>query len=229
MSNRRRLLIAGTAAVLSALLLGIFLHGSATAAERSQQKLLARYGGETAEVLVARRSLPSGTMLSVSQFEARTWPVSLIPDGALLKKDRAAILGKRTYAYCARGEILVRERIVSQPTRLDALKEGFTAVTLSTDAVHALGGEIRSGMRVTLMNTKVGGTVTPLATNIEVLSSSSNVQEDAEESSQNPLLGAGAADQINWVTLAVPAAQAAQVLTASETGAVYLVLEKSGE
>ncbi|MCL2333128.1 MAG: Flp pilus assembly protein CpaB [Actinomycetia bacterium] len=230
MSNRQKMVVALACATVAALLLGLFLQRSATAAERSQRSLLRRYGKETVQVLVARRDLSSGTLLDSKALKAQSWPAVLLPEGALLERDRAALLGKRTTAWVARGEPVLRKRVLQAEKSLDGLSAGLSAVTISTDAVHALGGEVSDGMRVTLMGAGVSGVVAPLATNIEVLSSSTSVRDRKAEAASSStsglgLFGAGATSDISWVTLAVPTPQAAQVISAAQAGKLWLVLQ----
>lgn len=226
MSNRQRMMLALACAVLAAALLALFLYRSATAAERSQRALLKRYGAETVEVLVARKALASGTVLTDSLMEIKQWPVTLLPEGSLFARDRSEVLGKRTTSWIAQGEPLAQKRVLQTATRLDALKAGMSAVTLSTDAVHALGGEVSTGMRVTLMGTGQSGVVSALATNIEVLSSSATARdEDDDDSKAGGLFARSGTGDINWVTLAVPTPQAAQILSAAQTGKLWLVLQ----
>lgn len=232
MSNRQRMVIALACAVVAAAALGLFLQRSATAADRNQRALLARYGGQTTEVLVARRDLAAGTVVSSGLMEVKSWPVTLLPEGTLLARDRAAIIGKRTTAWVAQGEPLVRKRVLQTAIRLDALEKGFSAVTISTDAIHALGGEVSCGMRVTLMGAPVTGVVTPIATDIEVLSSSATARDAKAGSSSSGagsgLFGTGSSSDISWVTLAVPTSQAAQIISAAQSGKLWLVLRSEG-
>jgi len=227
MSNRQRMMIALGCAVIVAVLLGVFLQRNATAAERSQRALLARYGGQTVQVLVARKSLASGTVLSGGLLETKSWPVTLLSQGTVLARDRATILGKRTTAWVAQGEPLVRTRVLQRAKRLDTLQKGLSAVTISTDAVHALGGEVTDGMRVTLMGAGDRGVVAPLAANIEVLSSSASTHDTkaATSSSSTSLFGTGGISDISWVTLAVPTSHAAQIISAAQTGKLWLVVQ----
>jgi len=227
MSNRQRMVIALACAIIAVVLLGLFLQRNATAAERNQRALLARYGGPTVQIVVAHQDLMTGTVLSSGLLQTKSWPVTLLPQGAVLARDRATVLGKRTTAWVAQGEPLVRKRVLQAAKRLDTLQKGLSAVTISTDAVHALGGEVADGTRVTLMGAGVNGVVAPLATNIEVLSSSTSVRDTKTESSSASagLFGAGGVSDISWVTLAVPTPQAAQVISAAQAGKLWLVLQ----
>ncbi|MCL2323966.1 MAG: Flp pilus assembly protein CpaB [Actinomycetia bacterium] len=229
MSDRQRIVIAVVSATIAALLIGVFLQRSATAAERQQRALLRRYGSMTAQILVARKDLEPGTLLGGGDLKTQSWPVMLIPKGALLERDRGSITGKRITAWVAQGEPLVRKRVAAQVKRLDSLAAGLSAVTIATDAVHALGGEVSEGMRVTLMGTGSSGVVTALATDIEVLSSSKIARSDAGKSSGTSLLGTGMSSDISWVTLAVPTRVAAQILSSAQTGKLWLVLEQKGQ
>jgi len=230
MSNRKRMIVALGCALLTALLLGLFMQRNATAAERSQRALLKRYGGQTVEVLVTSRDLSSGTLLDSEALKTQSWPATLLPEGALLARDRAAVLGKRTTAWIPRGEPLLRKRVLQTAARLDGLAAGLSAVTISTDAVHALGGEVVCGMRVTLMGAGISGVVAPLASDIEVLSSSTSSRDTRAESpaSSAGIFGTSGASDIDWVTLAVPTPQAAQVISAAQAGKLWLVLQNEG-
>ena len=233
MSNRQRMVIALACATVAAVLLGLFLQRSATAAQRNERALLQRYGGQTVQVLVARKDLAAGTVLAAGLLKEQSWPTILLPEGTLLARDRATILGKRTTAWVAGGEPLARRRVLQAEKSLDALARGLSAVTISTDAVHALGGEVTDGMRVTLMGAGTGGVVAPLATNIEVLSSNASGAGDkagssSSSSSGGGLFGAGGGSDISWVTLAVPTPQAAQVISAAQSGKLWLVLQNGG-
>ncbi len=225
MSNRQRMVIALACAIVAVLLIGLFLQRNASAAERNQRALLRRYGAQTVQVLVARKDLESGAVLDSGALKTQTWPVTLLPEGALLARDRAAVLGKRTTAWVAQGEPVLRRRVLQARARLDGLDEGLSAVTISTDAVHALGGEVTCGMRVTLMGSGPSGVVAALAEGIEVLSSSTSARPAKDDAG---LFGSSGASDISWVTLAVPTPQAAQVIAAAQAGKLWLVLE-SGE
>jgi len=230
MSKRKRMMIALGCALLTALLLGLFMQSNATAADRSQRALLKRYGGQSVEVLVASKDLSSGTLLDSGVLKTQSWPATLLPEGALLARDRATVLGKRTTAWVPRGEPLLRKRVLQTTARLDGLAAGLSAVTISTDAVHALGGELVCGMRVTLMGAGVSGVVAPLASDIEVLSSStsSRATQPDPSSSGAGIFGTSGTSDINWVTLAVPTPQAAQVISAAQAGKLWLVLQNEG-
>ena len=229
MSNRQRIVIALCCAAAAMVLLGLFMQRNATAARRGERALLARYGGQTVQVLVARKDLNPGTLLENGLLKTQTWPVNLLPEGALLERDRATALGKRTTAWVACGEPLVADRVLRAKKSLDVLSAGLSAVTIATDTVHALGGEVSDGMRVTLMGASTSGVVSPLATGIEVLSSSASAQDSkAEATPAAGLFSSGGASDIKWITLAVPTPQAAQVIAAAQTGKLWLVLQNEG-
>jgi hypothetical protein len=138
-------------------------------------------------------------------------------------------------------------RIFEKRLALDCLAEGMTAVTLSTDAVHALGGELLQGMKVTLMGALPDGRVAELASDIEVLSantasvtSAGSLAETGNDAGSNKgngrasLLGGstqsfGNGGDIHWVTLAIPEEQVSQILAAANANTVHLVLPKADE
>jgi len=82
------------------------------------------------------------------------------------------------------------------------------------------------------MGAPVTGVVTPIATDIEVLSSSASARDAKAGSSSSGagsgLFGTGSSSDISWVTLAVPTSQAAQIISAAQSGKLWLVLRSEG-
>ncbi len=50
--------------------------------QRERSELLERYGGEVASLVIARRELASGSVVSESDVEQRDWLADLAPEGA---------------------------------------------------------------------------------------------------------------------------------------------------
>lgn len=63
--------------------------------------------GRSVPVAVARRALEAGTELGVDDVELRSWPMTLVPDGALSSPP----LGRRVASGLVRGEPIVRSRL----------------------------------------------------------------------------------------------------------------------
>jgi len=242
MSQKKRVSISIAAGIVAALCATLFLWSHAQSATQARAEIIEQFEGGARQVLVAREQIGAGTVLGQSLFEEQTWPGMCLPEGTLDAASFKQIEGRRSTATILAGEALNRSRVFDRQLPLDRLAEGMTAVTLPADNVHALGGELLRGMRLTLMAATSTGRVTELATHIEVLSAnissiqnvpSTFTEEDSVENSRLTLTGAAdsqsfsqGGESLHWVTLAIPNNQVEQVLTASRAGMVHLVLPK---
>ncbi|MCL2403413.1 MAG: RcpC/CpaB family pilus assembly protein [Coriobacteriia bacterium] len=240
MTQRKRLIISILAGIVAALCAALFLWGQTQSAERAHTEMLEQFKGGAVSVMVARERIESGTLLSSRLFDEQIWPGFCLPEGVISLEDFGQIEGRRSAATILKGEALTALRVFDQQLPVDRLSEGMTAVTLPADNIHALGGELRRGMRLTLMAGTSDGRVAELASYIEVLSANTvAVQseaiegEDAQDSSRLALTS-GASTQnstphgesLNWITLAIPNDQVEQILTASRASTIHFVLPK---
>ena len=239
MTQKKRLIISLVAGIVAAVCAALFLLGQAQSTAQAQAEILEQFEGGAQDVLVAKQRIESGTVLSKDLFNERTWPGLYLPEGAVAAQDFPQIEGRRASATILVGEVLTTFRAFDQQLPLDRLDQGMTAVTLPADDVHALGGELLRGMRLTLMAGTMDGKVVKLAHNIEVLSANTaavqmgtNTQMDSQQDSSRSVL-TGATDSqssfargesLNWVTLAIPNGQVEQILTASRAGTIHFVL-----
>jgi Flp pilus assembly protein CpaB len=238
MLQRKHLIFSILAGVAAALCAMLFLWGQAQAAARTHDEIIEGFRGGAVKVMVARERLASGTVLDRRMFEEQTWPGFCLPEGVIEAEDFTRFEGCRSMATIVRGEALVRSRVLDRQLPTDRLSEGMTALTLPTDNVHALGGELVRGMHLTLMVTLADGRVSELAHRVEVLSANtaSFQSESADEGEGSSVSDARLAlsggsggrgiDVLNWVTLAVPHEQVKQILTASRLGTINFVLPK---
>jgi len=242
MSQKRRLVISLAAGIAAALCASLFLWSQAQSTAQTQAEIVEQFKGGAKQVLVAREHIASGTVLSLNLFEEQTWPGICLPEGTLAAADFEQVEGHRTATTILAGEALSRARVFDKQLPLDRLSEGMTAVTLPADNVHALGGELLRGMRLTLMAATPNGRVTELATYIEVLSANTSAiqntpnllaENDSVENSRLTLTGAAdtqslphSGESLHWVTLSIPNNQVEQVLTAARAGMIHLVLPK---
>ena len=245
MSEKKRLIIAMSSAIVAALCAILFLWSQAQSSTLAQTEIIEQLEGEVQDVLIARQRIEAGTMLNEDLFNERTWPGLYLPEGVVAAQDFPEIKGRRASATILAGEALTTLRFFDQPLALDRLEPGMTAVTLPADDVHALGGELLRGMRLTLMASASDGQVAKLAQNIEVLSANTaavqmdlaaKADDPQADSSRSVLTGAtssqgayGSSESLHWVTLAIPNGQVEQILTASRAGMIHFVLPKAGE
>ena len=239
MTQKKRLIISLAAGLVAAFCAALFLLSQAQSTAQAQAEIFEQFEGRAQDVLIAKQRIESGTVLNKDLFNERTWPGLYLPEGAVAAQDFSQIEGRRASATILAGEVLTTLRAFDQQLPLDRLEQGMTAVTLPADDVHALGGELLRGMRLTLMAGTADGKVMKLAQNIEVLSANTaavqmnvNVQPDSQQDSSRSVL-TGATDSqnsyvrsesLNWVTLAIPNGQVEQILSASRAGTIHFVM-----
>jgi Flp pilus assembly protein CpaB len=243
MTAQRRILLAAVCGAAAALGVGLFLWNQAQTGLRARRALYAQFEGGASKALVARVRIEPGTLITQQHFAEEPWPALLLPEGALKPQQATAIIGTRARTLIVAGEVLTEARLFEEVLPLDRLAVGMTAVTLSTDAVHALGGELLRGMRVTLMASLTDGRVEALADDLEVLSANTAVaaseaataEAATDATARKGLLGGsgGASGQsggdIQWVTLAIPEDKVTQVLAAANANTLHLVLPKADD
>lgn len=111
----------------------------------------------TVEVLVARESIPVGTVIDDSMIEKQPWPSHLVLDGFITSTSKdASLAGKVTRASFQTREPFMRSKIANpnDPSFLAAaLPEGMRAVTVAVDAISGVAGYIFPGDRVDVLLT----------------------------------------------------------------------------
>lgn len=218
---RKHLLVAIGCGVGAAIFFGIFLGLLVHSSQQKQEKIVAQYGGEIVDVCIAKKTIKPGALLTPADYAYKSYPVSLLPQDAILKKSSLYIRNRRTSVVVFKGEVLTKSHLINSIHKNDEIPSGFTAVTLETDTVRALGGEITPGMHVTVMSTQDALKTKMLVNNVEVLSSNKQGKEKS-----GSIIGGSDAKEISWVTIAIPDKNVQEVITASVAGATYLVLPK---
>jgi len=243
MTQKKRLIISIVAGIIAAMCAALFLWSQAQSADRAHGEMIEQFKGGAISVMVARNRIESGTVLSDQFFERQVWPGFCLPEGAVAVEDFEKVRGHRSAATILKGEALTTLRVFDQQLPVDRLSEGMTAVTLPADDIHALGGELLRGMRLTLMAGTSDGRVSEIASYIEVLSANTAAAQvdsmaevdDSQADGSRSILTGGASTQnlsgqggesLNWITLAIPNEQVEQILTASRVGAIHFVLPK---
>lgn len=212
-------LICGVGAALS---IGLFLWGIAHSVRARENDVIQRFGGRVVEVCVAKTDLKAGHRLAPQDIVTKKWPASLLPQNPVLKKNMLALRDRRISRPMLKGEPFSQAKVNKNANRFDAIVPGYTAVTLETNAVRALGGEITVGMDVTVMATSEARTAKVLVQKAEVLSSN----RTSGQQKQSSLLGGPDKGEIAWVTLAIPDEKVKEVVAASVTDSTYIVLPK---
>ncbi|MCL2818554.1 MAG: RcpC/CpaB family pilus assembly protein [Actinomycetia bacterium] len=221
MKQRTRTVVSGVCGIVAAVSLALFLHQTATASERAKAQLLNRFGGSTAEVLVATKTIYAGEKVVEGSIASQNWPSILLPEDPYLRSESNKVIGHSANSIILAGEPLRVGRIDEAASILESVPIGMQAVTIPTDPIRALGGAVRVGMRVDLLCPNTTGTMEVLARDVVVLALST--EDSGEEAATTTgLLGAGAAQDIRWITVCVEGELAQQVVTAATIGKVYL-------
>ncbi len=142
----------------------------------------------TAQIMVATRNLPVGTMIGETDLKVGEWS-GPVPAAAVLKKEDA--LGRGVVSSIYEGEPLVDSRLAAKGAGAGlsaTIPPGMRAVAIRVNEVVGLAGFVVPGQRVDIlvMGTPPGGsaqvgTITKtILQNIEVLSAGQNIQKDAE-------------------------------------------------
>lgn len=142
----------------------------------------------TAQVMVAARNLPVGTMVSEMDLKLGAWSGPL-PTGAILKKEDA--VGRGVIAGVYEGEPLLESRLAAKGAGAGlaaTIPPGMRAVAVRVNDVVGVAGFVVPGQRVDVLvlgtppgNAQNTGTITKtILQNIEVLSAGQNIQKDVE-------------------------------------------------
>ncbi|MBM4420705.1 MAG: Flp pilus assembly protein CpaB [Chloroflexi bacterium] len=180
-------------------------------------------------VVVAVRDIEATAPLAIGDLGVREYPVDSIPAGALVETDAA--VGRYPRAPLLRGQLIL-ERGLSE--RAPALASGLSAppgtraIALPVGPAQAVGGAVVPGSRVDVAAVPVQGRA-PAGRTVEMLGSRLLVLDVRSESgthlvrpSQRP--GAGAAERIGSVVIAVPIADALRVAERIATSSFVLAL-----
>jgi Flp pilus assembly protein CpaB len=130
-------------------------------------------------------------------------------------------VGHHTNSIIFAGEPIRFARIDEVPSVLENVPVGTVAVTIPTDPVRAIGGQVRVGMQVDLLCPAATGGMDVLARDVIVLALSTD-DTGADDVSTSGILGGRNSLDIRWITLCVESELAQQVVSAATAGKVYL-------
>lgn len=217
--SRKRLIISVLCGVAAALLMAWYISGLRSEADTAREDALARYGGEQVEVVVATRDIAIGETLGADDVEQRTWLSDLLPKDAV--RDYESVMGATVAVPLFENEPVTQAKTGGLATTV-SVPDGLCAVSIPSQDVLAVGGAITSG---SLVNIYAAGAheVTLLGEEILVLETS-NTSYLAEQESSDLFGTASARTALTWVTLAVDPASVEELITASRSDNLYLVL-----
>ena len=201
MRRRARIVTSAACGVAAALLAMGSVQSARADVQRERSELLERYGGEVASLVIARRELASGSVVSESDVEQRDWLADLAPEGAFTSV--GDIVGSRLTSPVAKGAPLTRLSIASGEGDVE-VPEGRVAVSVRAGERAGIPLDVASGARVLVY--EAGGVRLVCGDALVLGGSSTRSSSDAS------------------LTLAVYPDEVSGVLTAAAAGALRVVL-----
>lgn len=217
-SKRGRIIISALSGLVAAVLMASYASSVQGAADRSRQQSLSEYGGEQVEVYVATRNIAVGESLTSGNVERRVWLSDLLPAGSLTAEED--VLGQTLGLPLLANEPVTAAKL-SQAGAPLRVAEGHCAVSIPTSDVSAVGGAVQAGSVIDIYAADRED-VTLLASEVLVLETSSGSQQTSE---QGGLFGSSRSRAtLSWVTLSIPEDMVEDVIAASRSMSLYLVL-----
>lgn len=202
MRRRTRIALSVACGVLAMMLAATYADAAQQEAEAARAEALERYGGEVASLVVAKRGLTAGDVLSQSDVEVREWLVDLAPGGAVSNLDD--IVGMRLTSAVAAGSPLCEVDFAGTEGTLE-VPEGRVAVSVKLTDKTGVTASLARGSRLLAYEVREGGT--------SLISGDASVVGSASG-------GAGSSS----LTIAVAPSVVARVLAASSEGTLRLVV-----
>jgi len=181
-------------------------------------------------VLVAKRALTAGTIITADALGFQPWPTELVKDAYFIEgeADMAKLLGTVVRYPITAGEPVTQGTLVAPGDRgflAAALGPGMRAVTVPVSAMTGVGGFVFPGDRVDLVLTQeVEGEGTPLKAaetvlrNLRVLATDQTTEQTTDEAGKTVVRA------FRTVTLEVTPKIAEKIAVAQTIGTLSLVL-----
>jgi len=221
--TKKRLALALLCGVIAAVAMVWYTTGVRAEATQSRIQALNSYGGGQIEVYVATRNIAVGETLTASNVSLQYWLSDLLPPGAL--SDQRDVFGQTVTV-----PLLINEPVVA--AKLGELKgiihvpAGLCAVSIPSEDVLAVGGGISAGSLVTVYVAD-GKTVELIAEGVLVLETS-NGGYQASDSNSGLFGSSSSRPRLVWVTLAADPEIVQELIAASSSGHLHLVLPGDG-
>ena len=152
--EKRRVLIAGLAALIAVLLIFMYVENIKETERRKRSQTLERIS-----VLVAKEDIEKFTVLDNEYVEKKEIPPLYLPDDheSIVLKNPAEVLDRETAILISKGEIITKNKFLQEETSGDRLDKlilpGKRAVTIPVDALSNFNGLLRPGDKVDLIVT----------------------------------------------------------------------------
>ena len=183
------------------------------------------------KVLVAKRSLPAGTIVTADAISYQLWPQELVQDAYFIdgEANMEQLLGTVVRLPIAAGEPVTQGSLVAPGDRgflAAALGPGMRAVTISVSARTGVGGFVFPGDRVDLLLTQTveGQEAMGLRTTETILSNLRVLATDQSTETETTEDGRTVVRAFRSVTLEVTPRIAEKIAVAETIGALSLTL-----
>ncbi|MCH3942351.1 MAG: SAF domain-containing protein [Atopobiaceae bacterium] len=206
MSSRIRIMAAAACAVGAMAASMAYAQQVKAAAVSERDAALERYGGEVTSLVVARRQLEAGDVVTKDDVETREWLADLAPEGCLSAVDE--VVGKTVTEPVAKGSP-VGTLAFRDPAGAVSVPSGHVAVTIPVTDKLGVSRDIAVGAAVQAWSVGDAGA--------RLLSSDMTVLA----------VPAAKATQAGSLTLAVVANDVQAVLVSSAAGELRLVMPAS--
>jgi pilus assembly protein CpaB len=217
--TKKRLILALICGIIAAVAMTWYATSVRAEATQTRQEALASYGGEQVEIYTATRDIAVGETLSTENVSLQLWLSDLLPAGALYDQER--VFGQAVAVPLMRNEPVVAAKLGESKAPV-SVPEGLCAVSIPSADVLAVGGAIQAGAFVTVYAAD-GMTVELIAEEVLILETS-NGSAFASGEGSGLFGGSSARSQLSWVTLAVEADTAQELIAASRSKELHLVL-----
>ena len=206
MKTSKRIIISALFGLAAAGLCFAYASSVRADASRAQAEALAKYGGDRVQVCVATRDIDAGESLDETNVHAEEWLASLLPRDAVT--EIKSVSGKTATSRIPKNAVLSGLYTKAEDHALE-VPAGKVAVSVASDAEHAVGGAACAGSYVDVYVEKDG--VADRLCGARVIDTSENS-------------GASREGRIEWVTLAVDPEDVKELLCAAGKGTVSLTL-----
>ena len=203
MKRGKRLALSALCGIAAAAVALTAIGGVRAEAARAEQEALERFGGDLTAVCVATRTIGPSEEIDEGNVEVVEWVSSMLPTDAITSLQDAA--GKVTTSRIPQGAPLSSAYFERTDSAVE-VPRGKVAVSIASDAEHAVGGALARGDLVDVYVSKDG--VADRLVSAEVLDTSA-------------LADGG---KMNWVTLAVEPSAMQELLAATALGTVWLAV-----
>ncbi len=217
--SKKRLLLALLCGVIAASAMALYASGLQADATQGREEALSAYGGEQVEVFVTTRDVAVGETLSADNVALQTWISDLLPAGVLSNQEQ--VFGQTVLMPLMKNEPVVGAKLGELKAPV-TVPEDLCAVSIPSDDVLAVGGAIKAGSYVTIYSSD-GSEVSLIAEEVLVLDT--NNESAISANGQSDMFGGSSTRAaLAWVTLAVEPQSVQELIAASSTQQLHLVL-----